>query len=477
MKRELVINRLASILFWTFLLAFLSVCVYYMIHNAHWLIGDEAIVMDHTGKGRPFLPTGFEDVAKNYGRLYPFAYNLYDILLLFHSGYISPTHHYILHSVALVIFSLSFVAISFLILKKCQDVWKYAITLCVVIICVSRVYPEFVTCYTGVWIVFMFLPLFLFFTCKFEQTETWAFGIAALVVVNYINYCYETVFVVPLSLGACSLLFNYKKLSKKKRLFDWLLVGSGLLFLVLYAIIVLPQATNFYKHESSDSLFMNALKIFIAQKIYWIAILVLAIRIFEIIKQKSAYCFYDSLLLASFAYFCGAAVLKLNFTYYYNVGSLTALVAVLYFVKDWLRPYWVFVLALGLAVFYGRKLPSRIRENQKARIGTYQGVSYLCDCFGQEKILWYAPQSISPDSFDVMLRDCQRLRLEIYMSWVLRQDIQIQEASVFDQDEDAIWLFPSENETLFPDDTIAFGAGEYLFNVCGIKGYRWRSQE
>ena len=89
MKRELVINRLASILFWTFLLAFLSVCVYYMIHNAHWLIGDEAIVMDHTGKGRPFLPTGFEDMAKNYGRLYPFAYNLYDILLLFHSGYIS----------------------------------------------------------------------------------------------------------------------------------------------------------------------------------------------------------------------------------------------------------------------------------------------------------------------------------------------------------------------------------------------------
>ena len=171
--------------------------------------------------------------------------------------------------------------------------------------------------------MFMFLPIFLWSTCKFNETEKWFYGVVSLLVINYINYCYETVFVIPLAMGACSLLFNFKKLSKNKRLFNWLLVSSGLVFLFIYAIIVLPHASNFYRiHHDIVFLLQNAFKIFLAQKIYWIALVMLVFRVVEILKWKSDYTFYDSVLLAAFAYACGAAFLGLDFSYYYNTKDV-----------------------------------------------------------------------------------------------------------------------------------------------------------
>lgn len=470
MKNDFKENKLAVIAFWILLVAFLGVCVYFMIHNAYWRIGDEAIVIAHTGMGKPFSPTGFK-VMLDDGRLYPFAYTLYNVLLLFHDGYISPTDHYILQSVALVIFALAFAAIAFMILKKQPIAWKYAIVFCFVIICVARVYIEFITCYTGVWIIFMFLPIFLWTACKFDETEKWGYGIVSLLVINYINYCYETVFVLPLVMGACSLLFSYKKLNKNKKLFNWLLVASGLLFLVLYAIIVLPRASHFYGHHP-DSLLQNALRIFVAQKIYWIALVVLAIRIVEIVKKKSAYSFYDSMLLASFAYFCGAAILGLNFTYYYNIGSLTALVSVLHFFNEKLKAPWIFVIVACFAAFYGRKIPKTISMIQWVRVVTFTDISNLSQYVGKEHIYWYAPEYENSDVFPMVLRLCDKKRIETYLSWLLHQEIHLEEKAAFDENMNGIWLFPSQNKELFPDDHVVDEVkGERMFRAQGIIGY------
>lgn len=476
MKTDFKENKWIVIAFWTLTIAFLGVCTYFMIHNAYWQIEDEVIVMIHTGMGKPFSPKGFEGMVSNYGRLYPFAYNLYNVLLLFHKGYISPTDHYILQSVALVIYALFFVAIALFLLKKQPKVWKYAITVCFMAVCVARVYPEFITCYTGAWIIFMFLPIFLWSACKFDDTEKWSFGVISLLVINYINYCYETLFIIPLCMGACSLIFNYRKLSKNKRLFNWLLVASGLLFLLLYAIIVLPRASHFYGHYTSDSIFLIALKIFVAQKIYWIALIVLIIRVVEVVKKIAVYTVYDSMLLAAFAYFCGSAVLKLDFTYYYNIGSLTAFVAILHFFNEKLRPQWIFFIMLGLAVFYCRKMPSRMKGIQSVRVETFSDVSNLSQYVGKEHIYWYAPKFEDVTNQWVDLRGTMRIRLELYLSWLLHQDIQLEERTVFDESDKGIWLFPSENKELFPDDmTINKIQGEPMFTTRGITGFYIRA--
>lgn len=471
-KTDFKENKWAVAAFWLAMVAFWGVCAYYMIHNAAWRIEDEVIVTSHTGMGKAFSIKGFEGMAESHGRFFPFAYNLYNVLLLFHDGYISPTDHYILQAIALVIYALAFAAVALFILRKQSVVWKYAIAFCFVAICVARVYTEFITCYTGAWIIFMFLPIFLWSACKFNETEKWFYGITSLLVINYINYCYETLFVIPLAIGACSLFFGYKKLSKNKKLYSWLLVASGLLFLVLYAIIVLPRAKNFYGHYTSDSVSQIACKIFIAQKIYWIALVVLVVRAVELLKKKSEYTFYDSMLLAAFAYFCGAAVLRLDFTYYYNIGSLTALVSVLYFLNEKFKVQWVFVLMVCLAAFYCGRTPTYIKRFQNERTQAFTDVSNLSKCIGKDDVFWYAPEYEDATKQWVDLRGSMRIRLEVYLSWLLQQDIQLEEKTDYDNAK-GIWLFPAENKELFPDDnTEDLVQGDQVFSARGIKGYR-----
>lgn len=474
MKADVKENRWIIVVFWVAMVAFLGVCAYYMIHDAYWRIEDEAIVIAHTGMGKAFSPTGFDCMVECYGRLYPFAYNLYNVLLLFHDGYISPTNHYILQSIALIVYALAFAAITLFLLRKQPVGWKYATAFCFVAICVARVYTEFITCYTGMWIVFMFLPVFLWSACKFNETEKWVYGVVSLVVINYISYCYETVFVIPLAMGACSLLLNYKNLSKNKRVFNWLFVLSGLLFLSLYAIIVLPRASHFYRiHHDISFLLINAFNIFLAQKIYWIAIVVLVWRMIEIVRKKSSYSFYDSMLLASFAYFFGAVVLGLDFTYYYNVGSQMALVPILQFLNEKLKPTWLIILMACLAVYYCRKMPLTIKTFHKERTQTFAEVSNLSKYIGKEDVFWYAPEYEDSTNLWTDLRSTMRWRLEVYLSWLLHQDVHIEERMVFNADEKGIWLFPSENKKLFPDDDAANKVqGPQVFSVHDIYGCR-----
>lgn len=466
-------NKLIVGAFWLLITAFLGVCVYFMIHNAYWQIEDEAIVIAHTGMGKAFSPTGFECMVTCYGRLYPFAYNLYNVLLMFHDGFISPTDHYILQSVALLIYAMAFASIALFLSEKQPVFWKYAITFCFVAVCVARVYTEFITCYTGMWIVFMFLPVFIWTACKFFKTEKWGYGVVSLLVINYINYCYETVFVIPLAIGACSLLFNYKLMSKTKILYNWLLMASGLLFLLLYAIIVLPRASHYYRiQHDTNFLLQNMVNMFFAQKIYWIALVVLVVRAVALMRKKSTYSFYDSILLAAFAYFCGAAVLGLDFTYYYNVGSLTALVSILHFLIEKLKPQWTFVIMACLAAFYCRKIPQRIRDIQSIRVETYNDVTNLSKHINQDHIYWYAPQYKDTEELGVILRGTTKIRLETYLSWLLHKDVYLEEQPVFDDNKHGIWLFPSENNELFPDDkTIETVQGERMFGARGITGF------
>ena len=464
-------ERLPQIGFWGCFWALLAVCSYFLIHNAWWIIGDEAIVVSHTGMGIPFSPTGF-DVMPSEGRLYPFAYNLYNVLLLFGSGYISPQAHYILQAIALIVYAFFFALIGINILKDKPAIWKYSITFCLVAIAVVRVLPEFITCYTGAWIIFMFLPVFLYCAIRFEETERWGFGIIALLTINYITYCYETVCTIPFAMGVCALLFNYKHLSRNKKIFNVLLIVGVLIFLGIWIFAILPQATHFYSHKEEASHLINALKIFIAQKIYWLAAIALIYRVVQIISKKSAYCFYDSLLLASFACFLGTAILKLNFTYYYNIGSLVALVAVLYFAKENLKPYWVCILFVALTLFYGRKYPSVISKAQKDRVTSQTQITQLSETSKTAPIYWFAPYFEDQEVLWADVRNCQRGRLETIMHWYMQNDeVTIVEKEEFDSALKGVWLFPSENEKLFPDMEQPTDIGEKVLDTGGVKGY------
>lgn len=461
-----------KIVYWSLSIIFLAVCVFYMINNAYWTISDEAIVISYTGFGKPFSFLGFDGMIELYGRLYPFAYTLYNVLLLFFDGYVPAWAVYVLQSVALVIFAMAFSFLSIHILKGKSDIWRYLIAFCIMMICVFRVYPEFVTCYTGVWIVFFGLSLFLLSFCKFFDTENWGWAILAIVSINYITYCYETVFTIPFTIGVSTLLFNYKNLSWGKKLFSWLLVGSGFLFVLLYIILVIPHAGGFYHHQYQTSIFGNALRMFVANKIYWLALIVLIIRLIGFVKQKTKYSICDSLLLAAFAYFGGASVLRLDYTYYYNIGALVALVAVLYLLKEWIRIQFICVVMVFFVALYGRSFPKRIDQNQKYRIRTNIAVTTLTQYYENgESLYWYAPEYDDTTSFWVSSRVSQRIRLECYLHWLLKKDVEIIKETDFVSEKKGVWLFPRENTELFPEDLTETGMSDIIISIAGINGY------
>lgn len=469
MKRE---NIIASV-FWTAFVALMAICGYFMIHNAAWIIGDEAIVYGTTGMGKAFSPLGFDGMIDSFGRFYPFAYNLYNVLLLFGSGQISAEAHYVLQTIALCIYALCFVWVALHVLKQEKPLWKYALTFCFASITIFRVYPEFSTCYTGAWIIFMLLAVLILCTCKFEEKEHWGWGIPAILSATYICYCYENMCVIPLAYGTCSLLLNYKQLSTNKKWFNGLLVASGLLFLLLYVVIVIPRATHFYGHQSGDSIFVNAIKMLVAHKIYWVALIFLCVRIWDVLKNKRPYIIADSFLLAAFAYFCGTAFIHLDFTYYYNFGALLALTAILFYCKEYLKPYWTLLIVGAFFVLYGYKMPSRIKKNQKERVSTYTHVSQLSESIKQgENVYWYAPEYSDPTDFQVDLRNCQHYRLEAYLEWLEQHPIPLSEKTAFIPEMQGIWLYPTENDKLFPDSASLFKSHKLLYDVGGIKVYR-----
>lgn len=465
-------TRRYELILWIALTCFLSVCFFFIVHNAQWLMGDEAIIIGHTGIGKAFSMRGFEGMITSYGRLYPFAYTFYNVLLPFYDGYIPPSATYTLQGLSLVVFAVFFALLALRLLRNCASPWKYATVFFFTVICVFRVYVEFITCYTGIWIVFLFLPVFLFFFSRFMDSEKWVDAIAALLAVNYIIYCYETVFTIPLAVGMCELLFRYRELTPRKRAFSWMLVGSGLLFLALYAILVLPNASNFYHHYGTTSFFPNAVRMFLANKIYCLSAVVLAVRLVEILWKKTPYTLCDSLLLAAFAYFLGAVVLKLDCTYYYNVGALVGLTACLYFLNCWLKPQWLCLVMLAIALFYGRKIPGVIRRYQGDRVGVIRQMEVLATQLEkQESVYWYEPASddLTPEYLD--FRESARMTVEAYLGWMRKGDVSLERKQSFDNSP-GIWLVYSGKDEEVPKTPEELAAFKRVYSTAMIYGYK-----
>ena len=328
-------DLLIRIVFWSLWVVMVAYCVFFIVHNAQWLIGDDSIVIRNTGSGKAFLP---DEVTYNRvnGRFFPFAYLAYNVLLLFNHGYISPTAHYILQAVFFVVFALSFTVLLLKILKGQSVLWRYLLAFCTIVLVIGRVYPQFIECFSTSWCAHTLIALFLLFTYLFQERQKWIYGVAALFFVNYLCYCGEQYFVFPLLLGTCTLLFQHKSLTKRGKAFNWMLMGSALMFLLLYATLILPHIENAYDgtHGEDVSFIGNAARMFVTQKILILAFVVFMVRLVDLVKNNKRICYFDILLLTAFGYCCGCAILKLNWSLYYNSATLFCIPAILYFLQE-----------------------------------------------------------------------------------------------------------------------------------------------
>ena len=426
-------DNLIRTTFWGLICAILCFCSYFIMHNAAWLLGDDCQTLIYTGWDKPIF--GFF-VSPTLGRFFPLDYTIYDVLCLFYEGQIPPSAHYCIHVLCFALYVVAFIGVALYVLKDYKTIWKYSIAFFVALLVIGRTYVNFMQCWTGVWTIFTFLPLFVYGTLKFLDTIKWSYAILALVSINYILYYYETMFTIPLAIGVCALLFSYKRIGKAERAYYSSLIASGLLFLLLYAILVLPKVETFYAHHLDVSPFMNAAKMFFAQKIMWVVVVFLVVRLVSFIQKKAQFNIYDNLLLASCAYCCGAAFLGLNYTLYYTPAVLVAIPAILYFSKEYLHEKWVLMLFVVLALFYCRKLPKQIQDNQKDRIGTYQQVNDLIENIDDQSVYFYEPENPNLEPWELEIRSIRKFYLEKVTGWYMQ-----------DQNFEIIRMTSFENQT------------------------------
>lgn len=436
--------------FWGIWLAVVAVCSYFIVANAAWVDYDDSQVIMYTGWDKPIFGF-FVDPA--YGRFFPLDYTVYDILPIFYDGQIPPSAHYAIHIFWFIIYMAFFAVIGLYLLKDEKPIWKYAITLALLFTVLGRTYGLFMQLWTGIWTIFTFIPIFLYGYIRFIDTKKWGFGILALIAINYVLYYYETMFTIPVAIGTCSLLFTYKKQDKQERLFNYLLIASGVLFLLLYLILVVPRIEHMYHHYTNDSILENAMKILFAQKIMWLVIVALIVRLVAFIKKQADYTIYDSILLASCAYCCGAAALHLDYTLYYTPAVILALPAILYFAKLYLKPWMVLIVFACLAGFYCRKFPKEIKERQSMRIGYYNNICKFNEIVATDiDLFYYLPENPTLDEGELVIRSCKVMYLESKAGWYQNNpDFSITRVEECDNFAHGIWIMDKKDEQTFND--------------------------
>ena len=449
-------------IFWGIWIVIIAVCSYFIVANAAWVNFDDTQVIMYTGWDKPIF--GFF-VDPSYGRFFPLDYTVYDILLLFYNGQVPPVAHYAVHVFWFIIFIAFFTAISLHLLKNQKTVWKYAITLFLLVSVIGRTYVHFMQLWTGIWTIISFIPIFLYGYIRFSETKKWGYGILALIAINYILYYYETMFTIPIALGACSLLFTYKKQDKRERVFNYLLIASGITFLLLYLILVVPRIEHMYHHYTEDSLLANALKMLFAQKIMWLVIIVLIVRVVSFFKKNTTYTIYDSILLASCAYFVGASTLHLDYTLYYTPAVILALPALLYFGNQYLKPWWVLILFVCLAGFYSRNIPRDIKWVQKGRKDMYTNICKFNEIVAEGKdVYYYLPDNPALDEGELDIRSCKVHYLESKAGWYQNNPnfsiIRIEECESF---VPGLWVMDEKDEQIFIDKCPSAQLTDLLF--------------
>ena len=234
-----------------------GILAFLIIYNAGWIIGDDAIVIRHTGWGHFFNPA--DTVTPSAGRFYPLAYVIYNILPIFQLY--SVNAHFALHTLVFILFS----AVSFWAAYKAIDAkqlaWQdYILVLSAGLVCIARAYCNFLDAYSTIWVDYTLVMIWALCSYYVHKNQSLTAMIVGLLSVTWLTYCLETNFVFPLAYGIIGLLFMWKNSTKLEKAYHWSLVGVGVIFLLLYFFICFLHIEEAYDgaHGSEVTIIGNA---------------------------------------------------------------------------------------------------------------------------------------------------------------------------------------------------------------------------
>ena len=157
---------------------------------------------------------------------------------------------------------------------------------------------------------------------KGYSTNKVAYFILSLFFLTYAIYSKEIIFIIPLTIATTNLLFSYKNLNKKQKIFNYLLLLDVVIFLLLYYFIVYINKMGIYPNVSLFNI-DNILSV-LSSEYYLILIFALSLYGFYriVVKKDRNNLIYDGILFSATTYSLSVFILGFRFTFYHIV-SLT----------------------------------------------------------------------------------------------------------------------------------------------------------
>lgn len=460
-------EKILKTTFYACLTIFVVVLAFFITYNAQWLVGDDAIIIRHTGWGHFFNPA--DTVSPAAGRFYPLAYFAYNILYVL--GLTSVNAHFILHTIVFLIFA----ACSAWAINKAVnpqgDIWKYIVSFAVVAICIQRGYNSFLDGFSTIWIDYTLLMIWSVCTYYVHAKQSRSALFIGLLALNYLTYCLEANFVLPLCYSVIGLCFTWKSSTKLEKAYLFSILASALVFLAIYFFTCFIHIESAYdgSHGSEVTLIGNAIKMLIAQKVLWLGLLVFGWRMYRIFFKKEAFEFWDTMIIATFGFCCGCAILKLNWVMYYTMASLFMLPALAHFISKDLNGKIAASIFVLLALFMCRTLPKYVKENQSGRKGTTEQMEAFEKLYqDNHTFYWFEPTDDREWCFDMEFRAWLREAMQTQLGWqVGKEDFRLNVITEFNPDSVApgVYMVSKQNENLLPGiNEAVINAGENIID-------------
>lgn len=375
-----------------FLLLVVIFLSFFIIHNPYFLLGDNSQFFETTATGKYFPASTYINWM---GRFCPLQVWDFNILLLFKGGENALAHYILIAGNFLLLSFFSFAFYKKLIDNATTTInYKYwLIVLCVIFI-LTRFYSVFLDLFFGERFAIILLSIFLYYYYKFLETDKWIFGLVAFFSVLYLTYSKEPTFLALLTLSMTNLLFNYKGLTRNKKLLYFSLIFNSLIYITLYYFIVFRDTAFFYNHISPDIEFKQLIfKVFRMHKILIIAILYAFIRIyFVVIRKDKLHLFLDSTLFAGISYALVILALKLSFVQYFFPAVILSLPSIIYWSIKIFNIRLVSLIMLISVIYCSILAVNHIKANQIARVNTISNIKLISESLSNG----YSVASYSP---------------------------------------------------------------------------------
>lgn len=439
--------KIATVLIGTLLLVVVGVLSFFIVHNAQWLIGDDAIIINRTGWDIPF--TIWDTIKPEIGRFFPLAYMHENVVLLLSGDMHNASQHYIINLFLFVILSIAIVKTIWHVIKP-QNTVDLFILFFSVLLCATRVYSIYLNVFSTLYNYYTLTSIFLLGIVLYYEKKKVVYAFLAILISIYMVFCLECVFLIPLTLGITTLLFAHKHLSKNQIIFNIGLISIAIIFLIIYFFGIYwgADSNSFYdpSHGTNVTFFENAVAILKGQKFLLFAVLVwIARQIILICKKDQYHVLYDSLLWTSGAILLGGLILKLDWQMYYFSAILYVLPSVIYFGSKYLGKVSTLIIVIMFAGLHASKIPNYIKNNQSNRINTVQVIEYLSKQIDNGKeVVWYETVANDSTSFDLILRNWQKDCMRTYLQFYLKDSTW--DYVEYSPDKAAILLYPILND-------------------------------